>query len=611
MKGKLPNLIKRMWDKKKIIAVSCTVGIVLIIGVILIVIWQTGLFGHSMDTTPYVKPPSTAEEAVIQDYTPSSLEGSVISVPPYDPVAVTREEEIHLTRERPIVDKFRSVPSEMIPPLDSLLSPSLTPIPAAPEPVANQLHQFVEYILFINLDDAKDKKDRMEKEISKLNFHTSVIKERLSAVRRSNSNLSQLLSHIACLSKALTLKKNVLILEDDCEFLRTDFQIMKVLSAIKKWNGDRWDVICFTQENIEQWQLLTTTEEGIHICKLIKGCSTSYLVNKQYLPKLLAFFIQQLRAALHKQKNAQALSLCDMQRQLQSTDVWIGFHVPFAQTPRERGLYLSGLEAFVNQVDDKIANIVLSPQQPQQKILICNIAFGSNNHHVSGIQRDCYLKIFKLHQLEFCLFTDQDTQLSATTEEGAVLHVIPLQADDLIHKDENLYRFTILEKAIPLFDSFDYVFYIDMDYRIYQHPFENNLLVQGLVGASHLHELLNTVKITDHLENRKESTAYVPAQPAPQHLFSVGFHGGEAQAYMLMVKQLAQNVKKDLALNIICRHGDEGHLNAFYNRNLPTSILSQSYMFSERCLDLHCHEPVCQLLRESSFAPVMGKIESL
>ena len=73
-----------------------------------------------------------------------------------------------------------------------------------------------------------------------------------------------------------------------------------------------------------------------------------------------------------------------------------------------------------------------------------------------------------------------------------------------------------------------------------------------------------------------------------------------------MCREIQSNIDIDTVNKVTCKWGEEGHLNRYLLTNPPQKILSQSYLFSERCLDVTCSEPICRLLRESSLPPLMG-----
>jgi hypothetical protein len=472
----------------------------------------------------------------------------------------------------------------------------------------NGLDKFIEHILYINLDDDRAKRENVEQEILKLGLPDCVQRERLSAVKRSNGPLGNFLSHIACLSKALILKKNVLILEDEFKFDRTSMDILEYMQSVEDYCDHRWDVICFSQK-IDDWQFLTETKKT-RICRILHNTSTcGYLVNKLYVPRLVAFWIQKLRMILQKEKFSEEYHIEHVQTDLQKSDLWIGFHIPIGHRGEEKWRYLDDLQHAINPVGVP-TSIRLQESFVQKSVAVCHLATGTYNQYVPAIQKDCYLKFLKIHRMEFFLFTDEANHYAKQTEEGALLHTYSV--DSKGYSNDNLYRFHYLLQAEEELKKFDYIYYMDVDYRIYQHPAEHQLMVDGIVATAHLH---NIVEKRDgskrHIgapETRPESSACIYSDEKMETYFASSFHGGSSSAYLTMCNILKQNIDLDNTRNITAKWGDESHLNRYLLTYPPVSVLSQSYIFSERCLDLDCREPMCSALREAMRQPVMGSI---
>jgi GR25 family glycosyltransferase involved in LPS biosynthesis len=627
--------------------------VLVVVLIILIILWQTGVIfqSGSSGTTALKEIPIPIPTC----YAEHTLESAVLKVATYDPINVTREEEFTVSREKPVIEKFnREVPSEIINLPTKVNTPKIatrrsvitprsvatptvdtptvdtpivdtpivdTPIVDTPivvvtetidsaeslstkesksiisgndestlemsvstqteqdsEPVEVSLPmkleegtpglgRFIEHIMYINLDEHHGKREKLEEQIELLHLPDFVLRERLSAVKRSNNNLGKFLSHIACLSKALPLKKNVLILEDDFVLNMSSKEILTAFEGTQNYVENRWDVICLTQ-NVSNWKNLTTLNNSLQICKLLNSTSTvAYLVNKLYLPKLLAFYIQQLRVMLQQ---GSYTPMENLQTELQSSDLWIGYHVPVGFVAGQHQIYLADLTSYIDE-KQVVHNIEVQPHTDQKKVAICHIATGKYNQYVNAIQKDCYLKFLKLHHVEFFLFTD-DSDLfdNDRTEEGAKLKVRPV-----INLEKDLFRFSSIMSEEAALTQFDYIYYMDVNYRLYQHPFENDIMIDGVVATSLLHNI-------------------------PNSDFSVGFFGGAAIPTLTMLHTISIRSEKGKT--------DEFYFNQYLQMFPPTSVLSQSYMFSERCLDISCKEPLCRLLRESNLTPILGPV---
>src|SRR6185437_2551748 len=150
------------------------------------------------------------------------------------------------------------------------------------------------------------------------------------------------------------------------------------------------------------------------LCRMLKGRSDCYLVNKLYIARLLSFYIQQLRSTLGKTAD---VDFAVVQQGLQAKDMWICFHVSIGFVGLDhKHLYLSDLASVVDR-SQNVSKIELVPSIPIQKIGIVNVAFGkASNDLCKEIQRDSYLKLLKSHKLVFFLISD--IEHGNQTEQG-------------------------------------------------------------------------------------------------------------------------------------------------------------------------------------------------
>lgn len=473
-------------------------------------------------------------------------------------------------------------------------------------PGSNGLHRFIEYVVYINLNENQTQRAAIEQEIDKLNLPEFVPRERLSAVQRSNTELGNFLSKIACLTKALSLKKNALILEDDFRLDQSPSEILAALTLVDQQFGNRWDVVVWDQQ-ADEWQKVC--EEGeVHILRLLHSRGgTGFLVNKLYVPRLLAYWIQRLRTVLQKEQYQEARHIAAIKTDLQRWDMWLTFQHPLGHKLNDQWHYLNDLE-HATDATGTCQKITLLPALERRRVAVCHLATGKYNQFVSAIQTDCYLKFLKMHHLEFFLFTDQASSYPARTEEGALLHTYAIDAQG--YPQDNLYRFHYLLQAETELATFDYVYYMDVDYRLYQHPAEKQLMVDGIVATAHLH---NIVEKRDgsrrHIgspETRPESTACIRSDETMTIYYASSFHGGASGPYLSMCQTLKDQIDTDASQQVTAKWLDESHLNRYLLDHPPATVLSQSYIFSERCLDLECRDPMCNALRESRIQPIMG-----
>jgi hypothetical protein len=398
-------------------------------------------------------------------------------------------------------------------------------------------------------------------------------------------------------------------LEDDFHFDRTAPQILEALTGLENFAENRWDVVSFGQ-HVDDWQLLSE-QPNFKICRLFHNSSTTgYLVNKLYIPRLMAFWIQSLRKILQQQEDMRDVDhISSIQTDLQKTDTWIGFNLPLGHRGDDKWRYLDTLTHATDHKGES-HKITLREKFVQQSVAICHVASGRYNQYVPAIQTDCYVKFLKGHRMELFIFTDEPQNYLNTTEEGAVCHINGIQARG--YPGDNLYRFHYILQAESELKKFDYIYYMDVDYRIYKHPVEDQIMRNGIVATAHLH---NVVEKRDgskrHIgapETRPESTACIHPDEKMVTYFSSGFHGGEANAYLTMCHLLKNNIDTDEETGITAKWQDESHLNRYLLSYPPVATLSQSYIFSERCLDMECREPMCQALRNGGHHPIMGPV---
>lgn len=322
--------------------------------------------------------------------------------------------------------------------------------------------------------------------------------------RPENPHLSQLLTHVACLSRALQSTGNVLIM-DGCMMRRSLENTKRLLSHVEKCTFGRWDVIVFSQ-NVHQWQVYDSTDATI-VCKLLKSDSTSgYLVNAAYVSRLLVYMIQQIRTCL---KTNTSMTLSDIFMSLQAMDTWIGFNVPIGSCNGSDVMY-----RYLDHAIDTRGNV--RPVVLDEPFKVFSVLIYSNEM-TSRLEQECDRYLFKGHHLTF--------------------QTAPVYHPDIIDK------------------SFDYVFYVSGDARIYQHVPSSIVLSRSLMIVRNL----------------------------TTHDISHRFHGGPTELYMNFCS--AAN-KEEFVIQA------------------ATVELSNDYLYNEKCIYVGCDEPICNLLKSAT--PIIG-----
>lgn len=137
-----------------------------------------------------------------------------------------------------------------------------------------------------------------------------------------------------------------------------------------------------------------------------------------------------------------------------------------------------------------------------------------------------------------------------------------------------LLRYETFYKNQNLFDEMDYLFYCDVDMLFVAEI--SDQITSRLVAT--IHPAFLGGRGTP--ETRRESLACVHEHEKMTY-FAGGFNGGTKEEVIKMSRVLAENIRKDLAQNIIAVWHDESHLNRYLLDNPPSIILSPAYCYPE------------------------------
>lgn len=563
--------MEKKWDKKWYFVL----GLWIVLCVTGIILWATGV----LSTTVVEQAPCSVCESrglashSDQAHPNNSLEDriaqAIMRVPVYDPLNVPREDTLRL--ERDVISELPDM-EHLSPSTTSEAYSSMSEMSTEVD-----LERFIGYVIYINLDRDPGKQSRLEAQVRDLGL--DVKNSRLSAIKSSRDELGRLMSHVTCLAKSDTSQRNVLILEDDFQFDRNGSEIEAALRAVESTVGNRWDVILFSQE-VNSWQYMAS-DDGLQVCRVLSSSGfRGYLVNHLYVQRLVLYLFQCLRQFMANESTL--VDISELLSEIQGRDMWIGFNVPVGHTTGRDFQYLNTLTHAVN-ADGTSMTLTLEPRFVQHRVAICHVATGTFNDFVTAVQKDCCLKFLKGHTLEFFLFTDQPDLYGDETMEGATCYVyrIPQGADFGVD------RFHYLLMAERQLEKFDYVYSMDVDYRVYQHPPEEDLLCHGVVATQNLESMLSP---------RETGVKYAS-----------NFHGGSAAAYLAMCHALKTAVDST-AVAIRTTRSEEDYLNEYLLLHPPVNALPQSYIFSETCLNEACTEPMCKQLRSHGNVPIMGPV---
>jgi GR25 family glycosyltransferase involved in LPS biosynthesis len=158
--------------------------------------------------------------------------------------------------------------------------------------LANTVHKltslkyedYLDGIMYINLENRKDRKEHILKEFEKAEIPEHLI-HRIDAILNTTcGHLGCTMSHIKALEYAKKMNwKRFLILEDDVVFKYPKERILHIISEFFKKYENEWDILMLNTH----WTDLIDIVEIPFIKKLVWGTlGTSYIVNSDYFDVL-------------------------------------------------------------------------------------------------------------------------------------------------------------------------------------------------------------------------------------------------------------------------------------------------------------------------------------
>jgi GR25 family glycosyltransferase involved in LPS biosynthesis len=203
------------------------------------------------------------------------------------------------------------------------------------------MSKYIHHIFYINLDKRTDRREEIEGELAS----HDLVAERYSAVHTPHSGIVGCgYSHLNVLKLARERGyKNVLILEDDFEFMVSKEEMEEMLTTFFESNVD-YDVcllawIIQKSEEVPQYPFLR---------KIIDGqTAAAYLVNSKYYDKLIELYdwaIPKMEATNHHWLYANDL----VWKRLQPADNWYYF---VKKIGKQRDSYSDNKMCFVKMSD--------------------------------------------------------------------------------------------------------------------------------------------------------------------------------------------------------------------------------------------------------------------
>lgn len=132
---------------------------------------------------------------------------------------------------------------------------------------------------YVNLDEREDRKELAEKEFDKLGIHP----QRFSAIKHKNGAVGCYLSHLNILKIAEAKKENVLIFEDDVQFIGDYNEVIN--KAMDELDDLDWHMGYFGGNILRPAYQVTPHWAQVSHCQ----STHAYFVHKNFVPSLVAF----------------------------------------------------------------------------------------------------------------------------------------------------------------------------------------------------------------------------------------------------------------------------------------------------------------------------------
>jgi glycosyl transferase family 25 len=183
----------------------------------------------------------------------------------------------------------------------------------------------INHAFYINLDHRCDRKAHVEIQLESIGIRG----QRFNAIKMPNGAIGCSMSHLKLLQNAL---KNgldhILIVEDDIQFL--DPELFKTQINTFLSNRNDWDVILLAGNNMPPYDPVDDT------CVKVTRCQTTtgYIVNGNYIEKLIHNIRTGLTNLLHNPDNRTLYAIDKYWFNLQKTDNWF-LIIPLSVVQRE------------------------------------------------------------------------------------------------------------------------------------------------------------------------------------------------------------------------------------------------------------------------------------
>jgi hypothetical protein len=209
-------------------------------------------------------------------------------------------------------------------------------------------------------------------------------------------------------------------------------------------------------------------------------------------------------------------------------------------------------------------------------------------------------------QIEIIVFTDNLDAIANVERENLFLKRI--QIPDLGWPDATLLRYQIFDENKSSITG-QIIVYLDAD-TIIKAPITEHLLSveswengialvrhPGYFNRNFLFAFLMRLR-AGPFENRRKSQAYVPFVRRRKYVCG-GVWMGLRDPLLKMISQLRRQVELDQSIDIIAKHHDESHLNAWRVRNKAT-LLQPVWAFAPGYKNLKHLKPIIEVVHKPS-----------
>ena len=211
------------------------------------------------------------------------------------------------------------------------------------------------------------------------------------------------------------------------------------------------------------------------------------------------------------------------------------------------------------------------------KIAILYICTGKYNQFFDGFYNSCekYFLAGKAEKTYF-VWTDDDTLCNGRS------NVIVVHKECEGFPADSLFRFDMfLQKEMAL-KGYDYIYFMNANTQLIAPvgdeilPDESGLAMGIWPGVQeHRHPMWQPY------ERNRKSKAYVAPYGRNYIYYMGGFNGGTTEAYLNMVRTLAENIRDDYNRGIIAMVHDESHINAYMRTHKCKIIGRNGYLLPE------------------------------